>query len=179
MRIAIMGTDGSLKRAAARNVASLLRIPYEDTVPEDVQRITGASKCHQARPGELFSVLDGMMQDHQRRAEGVRSAVFPVTTVEILSYHLLFCAGYSDPNVSRNAIINCAKFTMNYDHLFLITLEKETHDAEEESFFAGNIAQEYAMEYMMRGVIGRFGLNYWEIKEKTVEATVNEIIDKV
>lgn len=176
MKIAMVGTEGSLKEAAAISVAEKIGYSYRPTNVHNICKRHFDSPIVSAGSQKIFRAIDDIMTEHSALAVSPGSGVFGITSIEFLAYYLYYCSADEPPEQSRNVIKNCAHFVNNYDYVAFITLGVKTYDGESKKIFGGNIALEYCQEYIMRGIINRFGIKHEAFHASEIEILVSEII---
>lgn len=176
MRIAIVGTEGSLKVPTAHSIAGSTGLPlYYPPVDEMAAKI-GIANFDSAGHDLIFKLLDALMRDHSTiMVSAAAKGIFALSSIEMLAFYMMWCSRVSDTEQSRAVIRNCVDFTKHYDKIFLVVLDKDNFGTSG-SVLGGHLMHEYAMEYLIRGIMNRFGIKYREIHHKDVESAISEIM---
>ncbi len=181
MRVAIVGSENSLKMPAVHGVSKILGIQ------PDIPDMGGAMKKHGIKgaedfkePALVYKLLDTLDDDHKRKVVAAQNIISGFTTIEMLAYYLYWCVKDFDTEHTRTVFKNCIDFARrHYDGVFLVIVDKDTHDNEAKPIFGGDLFFEYMMEYIMRGILERFGINHHIIHGKNVETVISDITERM
>lgn len=176
MRLAFVGTDSTLKSSIARTLGVDLQLPLFKGVLDKAATDKGLKNWSACDPQQIFEMLDEAVAGHAADIDKHDNGIFTLTSIEILAYYMMWCAGGSLEEQSRNVIQNCVHFAKNYDRIFLLVLKKQNYDDAKKPW-TGDIMFDYSMEYMMRGIIHRFGIQHYVIDEDTLEYGKNSILE--
>ena len=176
MRLAIVGTDSSLKYPIARALGTDLQIPIFQGVLDKAVADNRVSRIDTCSPEQSYEFLNEAIVAHASDIDKYSDGIFTLTSVEILAYYMMWCVEGCSEELSRNSIKNLVHFAKNYDRIYLIVLKKQTYDDAKKPW-GGTLLFDYSIEYMMRGILHRFGINHYIIDEDTLEYGKNAIME--
>lgn len=180
MKIAIIGTENSLKTPLAVSVGHAIGNSYLETSVRAVMDKMKMKSFKDCGPTEAFQLIDLVMQNHSEKVTKSHSGVFGISSIECLAYYLYYCSATEPVDQSRNVIKNLINFVINYDHIFVVPFNKDTfdHDAQDR-IFGGNLAFEYMLDYLMHGILDKFAIRHTVLTEKDIETLTSELIGKL
>lgn len=177
MRIAIVGTPGSLRTPVAASAAKYFGMRHITIPAEDIAAQAGLARpIRGCPPSSAFKAIDDVMQAHLESARNNPTGMFDTTSIELLAYYLYACSETESPEQTRNVIKNCLDFLPNYSKVFVVANFKDLHE-DSGSVFGGNVAFEYCLEYIMWGIVERFGINHYRVQEPNLEMCVARVVE--
>ena len=151
MRVAVVGSENSLKIPAVKGICKL--VGFNEDIPDVgvfMQKHGIKGKEDFKNPALIYKMLDSMDDEHKRRVAAAQTIVSAFSTIEMLAYYLHWCVNDFDVEHSRTVFKNCIDFAKRYyDKVFLVIVDKDTHDHESNPLFGGNLFFEYMMEYII------------------------------
>ena len=175
MRVALVGTEGSLRDAIARGVSSELGIRVFQPDFQSLMKKHGLSLNMSENPPErILAYLEDITEIHSSDVARNRRAIFTTTVVDIVAYYFRWCAQL-DEDIGRAAYKNCMEFTKHYGKILFCRLSRRNYD-KSNRLFSGSLMEEYAIELTMRGFLQRWSVDYSEIYSDEVEDGIVEAV---